>query len=129
MVIPFSLSTAEIPFLLMVRSALVEIFSSTQRFSSGMKKRFFCRFGINRRFDLMFEWDTLWPLIDFFPETSQTFDMMVKLKMDGKDNGTFLFCNRKSKTAFFREWRWPVPIIQHVISSYSGVGAWVPKVQ
>ena len=40
----------------------------------------------------MLEWDTLWPLIDFFPDTSQTFDMLVNLKMDGKDSTSFLFC-------------------------------------
>lgn len=85
------------PFLLIVRMALVEIFSSTQRFSSGIKNRFFCRLGMKRRFDLMLEWDTLWPLIDFFPVTSQTFDMMVNLKMDGKDNTTFLFCKQEEE--------------------------------
>jgi hypothetical protein len=34
------------PFLLMVRMAEVDTFNSTQRFSSGMKKRFFCRLGL-----------------------------------------------------------------------------------
>ena len=34
---------------------------------SGIKKLFFCRLGKNLRFDFMFEWETLLPVIGFFP--------------------------------------------------------------
>ncbi len=44
----------------------------TKRPSDGTQIRFSCRFGRNLRFVLLFAWETLWPLIGFFPVISQT---------------------------------------------------------
>jgi len=42
-------------------------FKVIQRSSSAKKKRFFCKLGRKRRFVLMLECDTLFPVIGFFP--------------------------------------------------------------
>jgi hypothetical protein len=65
-----SRSTAEIPFLLMDFRVFVETFNVTQRFSSGMKKRFFCTFTSKRRFALLFAWETWFPATGPLPVSS-----------------------------------------------------------
>lgn len=62
-------TTAYKPFLLMVRIASVESLSVIQRSSSARKKRFVCRLGKNRRFVLIFEWETLLPETGLLPVT------------------------------------------------------------
>src|SRR5210317_378136 len=75
-----SVSTASIPFLSMMRRPLVETRSFTQRFSLSTQKRWLWRLGRKRRLLLMFECDTLFPVIGRFPVTWQTRDMGSSLK-------------------------------------------------
>ena len=67
-----SFNTAVIPFLLIVLIAFVDTFSVIQRFSSGMKKRFFWRLGKKRLFVLLFACETLFPTCGLFPVIWQT---------------------------------------------------------
>jgi len=53
----------------MVRIASAETFKVTQRSSSAKKKRLVCKFGKNLRLVFIFECDTLFPVIGFFPVT------------------------------------------------------------
>lgn len=72
---PFSLASlrqAVMPFLLMVRIASVETFSVTHLSSSGMKNLFVWRLGRNLLRVLWLEWETVFPLMGFFPVISQT---------------------------------------------------------
>ena len=46
--------------------------SSTQRFSSANQNRLYCRFGKNFLRVLIFEWETWFPVIVFFPVIWQT---------------------------------------------------------
>src|SRR3569832_704503 len=61
------------PFLSIVRRALVETRSFIQRFSLGTQKRRSCRFGSQRRRVLLFACDTLLPDCARLPVTWQTF--------------------------------------------------------
>ena len=66
-----------IPILLMVRIAEVLTFRVIHSPVSGMKNFFNCRFGLNLRLVLWFEWLTLLPTIDDFPVKSQILDMTL----------------------------------------------------
>ena len=79
------LITAESPFLLMVLSASVDNLIVTQRSSSAKKKRFFWRLGRNRRFVLIFEWETEFPTMGFLPVTWHTLAMTLSFYSDFSD--------------------------------------------
>jgi len=67
---PFSLASfmqALIPFLLMFFKAEVDTRKVTHSPVSGIKKRLRFKFTLNWRLDLLFENDTLFPPIAFFP--------------------------------------------------------------
>ena len=63
------LTTLYKPFLLMVRIASEESFNVTHLSSSARKNFFVCKFGKKRRFVLIFECETLFPVIGRFPVT------------------------------------------------------------
>src|SRR6185437_16341945 len=67
-----SARTVSMPFLSIVRRALVETRSFTQRFSLGTQKRRSCRFGRQRRRVLLLACDTLLPDCARLPVTWQT---------------------------------------------------------
>src|SRR5688572_18996256 len=63
------------PRRLMMRRPCAETRRRTQRFIVGTQKRWYCRFGLLRVFDLLFAWLTLFPTSGRFPVTWQTRDM------------------------------------------------------
>ena len=92
------------PILLMVRMADVLSFRVIHSPVSGMKNFFNCKFGLNLRFVLWFEWLTLWPTIDVFPVKSQILDIVLFL-LGGK------------RTTFFVKIKLPInnlPINDHL---------------
>jgi len=78
---------ADIPFLLMVRRAAADTFNVIHSPVSGMKNFFSCRFGLNLRFVLRFENDTLFPTTLPLPVKSQIryiiFSLLIRV---GKSN-------------------------------------------
>jgi len=86
---------ALIPNLLMVRNAEVDTLSLIYSPVSGMKNFFVCKFGLNLRFVLRFENETLLPTIDVLPVKSQIFDIMLFLILTGCKY--ILFCFPKNK--------------------------------
>jgi len=64
-----SFTTAYSPFLLIVLIASEDSFKVTHLSSSAKKYRLVCKLGKNLRFVLMFECDTLFPVMGFFPVT------------------------------------------------------------
>jgi len=64
------------PFLSRVLSALVEIFTRTQRLSSGSQIRLDTKLGLKRRLDLLFACETLFPERGRLPVIGHTFDMI-----------------------------------------------------
>src|SRR4051812_32370084 len=67
----------------MVRSALVETRSFTQRFSLGTQKRRSCRFGSQRRRVLLLACDTLLPDCARLPVTWQTLAIVPSSIVNG----------------------------------------------
>ncbi len=60
----------------MVRMPSVESFSVTHLSSSARKNRFFCKLGKKRRFVLILEWETLFPVMGRLPVNTHTFDIL-----------------------------------------------------
>src|ERR1700722_3578854 len=71
------------PFLSMVRRALVETRNFTQRFSVATQKRRSCRFGSQRRRVLLLACDTLLPDCARLPGTWQTVAIVRTSIMNG----------------------------------------------
>src|SRR5208283_1878970 len=72
-----SASTGSTPNLSIIFSPLALILSFTKRPSAGDHSRLDCMFGSKTRLDLLFAWDTLFPLSGRFPVTGQTFDIRI----------------------------------------------------
>src|SRR5690606_37214644 len=69
------------PFLSMVRSALVETRRRIQRFSLSTQKRRDCKLGRKRRLVLLFACETLLPTIGPLPVTWHTRAMVIPLQL------------------------------------------------
>src|SRR5690606_24260632 len=94
-----SARTASMPFLSMVRRALVDTRRRAQRFSDSTQNRRDCRLGRKRRLVLLFACETLLPTIGPLPVTWHTRAMVSplcvciwkalhsKLKLPGKSSG------------------------------------------
>jgi len=67
-----SAKTLSIPSLSIVFIALALTRRRMNLPSEGTQNRFVCKLGRNFRLVLLLAWETLWPLIGFFPVTSQT---------------------------------------------------------
>jgi hypothetical protein len=73
-ILPLSMAlsrAALMPILLIVRRADVDTFKVTNLFISGTQKRFVCKLGLNLRLVFLFEKETWFPVIAFFPVKSQ----------------------------------------------------------
>jgi hypothetical protein len=60
----------------MVRMPSVETLRVTHLSSSARKKRFCCKLGKKRRFVLILEWETLFPVIGRLPVNTHTLDIL-----------------------------------------------------
>src|SRR5690606_22832150 len=77
-----SARTASMPFLSIVRMALVETRRRTQRFSLSTQNRRDCRLGKKRRLVLLFACETLLPTIGPLPVTWHTRAMIIPLDLN-----------------------------------------------
>src|SRR6476646_9396315 len=95
----------------------VESLRLTHLFSSARKKRFCCKLGKKRRFVLIFEWETLFPVIGRLPVNTHTLDILSEF-WTAKVGIILRFSKKTFRIRKFKDWKSSQCVRNCVISNH-----------